>query len=223
MDTIITDIPIVDSGAGEMGFLGLKITNQFGETKEEARVNSRRRIESKKARDFEVTKFYWNVWDDPSHEYHQIVWRPTIMKKMMFKHHPEKIFGHMRNTREDGNHTYGKIVPKNSTEYLQSNGLLVEKMNDRTNETEWVKQKNGPDINLLSKPVLIVLLILMLVSTVAGMLMEIMLVIAEPESAGDVSLLYGSVHLILMIVLILWLTTDLLSRKKPQIRPEDRY
>ena len=53
--------------------------------------------------------------------------------------------------------------------------------------------------------------------------MEIMLVIAEPESAGDVSLLYGSVQLILMIVLILWLTTDLLSRKKPQIRPEDRY
>ncbi len=70
---------------------------------------------------------------------------------------------------------------------------------------------------------LIVLLILMLVSSVAGMLMEIMLVIAEPESAGDVSLLYGSVQLILMIVLILWLTTDLLSRKKPQIRPEDRY
>ena len=136
VDTIISDIPIVDSEASMMGFLGLKITNQFGETKEEARVNSRRRIESKKARDFEVTKFYWNVWDDPSHEYHQIVWRPTIMKKMMIKHHPEKIFGHMRNTSEDGNHTYGKIVPKNSMKYLQSNGLLVEKMNGRTNETE---------------------------------------------------------------------------------------
>mgnify|MGYP001270505920 CR=1 FL=1 len=206
-----------------MGFLGFKITNQFGETKEEARANSRRRIESRKERDLEVTKFYWNVWDDPSHEYHQIVWRPTIMKKMMFKHHPEKIFGHMRNTSEDGDHTYGKIVPKNSTEYLQSKGLLVEKINGVTKETEWVKQKSGPDINLISKPVLVVLLILMLVSSVVGLLMEIMLVIAKPDSAFDVSLLYGIVQTTLMFVLILWLTTDLLSRRKPQIRPEDRY
>ena len=206
-----------------MGFLGFKITNQFGETKEEARANSRRRIESRKERDLEVTKFYWNVWDDPSHEYHQVVWRPTIMKKMMFKHHPEKIFGHMRNTSEDGDHTYGKIVPKNSTEYLQSNGLLVEKINGVTKETEWVKQKSGPDINLISKPVLVVLLILMLVSSVVGLLMEIMLVIAKPDSAFDVSLLYGIVQTTLMFVLILWLTTDLLSRRKPQIRPEDRY
>ena len=145
------------------------------------------------------------------------------MKKMMFKHHPEKIFGHMRNTSEDGDHTYGKIVPKNSTEYLQSKGLLVEKINGVTKETEWVKQKSGPDINLISKPVLVVLLILMLVSSVVGLLMEIMLVIAKPDSAFDVSLLYGIVQTTLMFVLILWLTTDLLSRRKPQIRPEDRY
>ena len=204
-----------------MVFLGFKITNQRGESKEEARINSELRREAFQVRRNEITEFYWTVWDDPSHEYHYIVKRPRWMKTLMMKHYPLKKFGHMRITSEDGNHTYGRIVPINSTEYLQSNGLLIEKTNKATKETEWVKQKNGPDINLLSKPVLICILLLIILQGLIGVIAEIVLAITGNEFDYHTMILSSMVS-IPSILFCLWLSTDLFSKKKPELRIEDR-
>ena len=175
-----------------MVFLGFKITNQRGETKEEARINSELRREAFQVRRNEITEFYWTVWDDPSHEYHHIVKRPRWMKTLMIKHYPLKKFGHMKITSEDGNHTYGRIVPINST-----------------------------DINLLSKPVLICILLLIILQGLIGLLAEIVLAITGNEFDSHTMILSSLVS-IPSILFCLWLSTDLFSKKKPELRIEDR-
>ena len=76
--------------------------------------------------DREVHDHYWAALRDPDHEHHKEIIRYKWMDKIRWKHHPSDFFGYVKLTKESGGTSTGRLVPKSSAAYRNSNFDLDE-------------------------------------------------------------------------------------------------
>ena len=82
----------------------------------------------------EITDHYWAALKNPTHEHHNDIIRYKWMDTIRWKHRPHDFFGREKFTKMSGEEIEGKIVPKTSAEYINTNVVFDE--NDNPIATE---------------------------------------------------------------------------------------
>ena len=76
--------------------------------------------------DKNINDHYWAALRDPDHVHHNEIIRYKWMDKVRWKHHPSDFFGYVKLTKESGETSNGRLVPKSSAAYRNSNSTLDE-------------------------------------------------------------------------------------------------
>ena len=74
----------------------------------------------------DINNHYWAALRDPNHKHHNEIIRYKWMDKIRWKHHPSDFFGYVKLTKESGGTSTGRLVPKSSAAYRNSNFDLDE-------------------------------------------------------------------------------------------------
>ena len=157
-----------------------------------------------------IHDLYWAALSDPTHEYHNEIIRYKWMDKLRWKHYPADFFGYQKFTKESGEETLGRLVPKSSDAYRNSNFTL-----DENSQPVF----DGPK-HPLGRVTLPMILLLLSISS----LTQLPLIASMAIASNDMTLMMEALRMIPILfvgLFVLWRNTALLDAFRRESKPED--